>query len=159
MKRHAFAIFILFALIFSRAAEASDPEGRTIICENLTDLHNLWEDSGYGEDPNGTERAAWIVLNEQRVYEFIRWSRSDARNSEIWKGPVPENLVAQVHTHPENTDPRPSANDFLVALQVHVPIYIISKDGIWIGMPNGRMKRQETSGWYKRLSSDCKIPQ
>ena len=155
MKRQAFGILAIFIFLSTEMAVASDPEAHAILCENLSAFHGLWQDSAFGEDPNRTERAAWIVRSEKTRFEFLRWPRSDARSQEIWKGTIPKNIVAQVHTHPANVDPKPSRNDRLVAGQIRALLYVISKGGIWVAGPDGRSHREAGPGWYKKLSSEC----
>jgi len=122
-------------LSFSEMRDQLIRENEILFCE-------LWKDSAYGKDPNRTERAAWVMLNPQGAYSFKRWPASAARNSETWKGPVPDHAVALVHTHPVNTDDKPSRGDILIAKKLKMIVYVISSRGIWSVDRNGKVKKE-----------------
>ena len=153
MKWHVCSIAVLYFVFCSKNILAF--EDSTMICRNLTAFHDLWKSSAYGEDPSRTERAAWIVRNADGGYEFVIWPHSAAGGSEMWTGKVPVQTVAQVHTHPKNLDPKPSKNDSRIAAKVKVPIYVISKDGIWRVNPDGQFKKEANRGWFKKMSGAC----
>ena len=110
-------------------------------------VYNLWTDSAFGKDPNRTERAAWIAQDSTGRIEVIRWRRSFARNSESWKGPVPPNVIAQVHTHCVIADPRPSQGDARLANRIKIPVYAISSNGIWKVGPDGKTEKVAGTRW------------
>ena len=64
-----------------------------------------------------------------------------------WKGTIPTNLIAQVHTHPLNTDPRPSYNDVVLSQTVKRPLYTISRKGIWKATPEGTITQVAGQNW------------
>lgn len=114
-------------------------------------LYDLWNDSGFGRDPNRTERAAWVVRNSAGSFEYIRWKRSSERSKERWKGPVPQNLVAQVHTHPVINDPKPSRGDRKLARKISIPLYTVSGNGIWKVTPDGTVTKIAGDDWFQSM--------
>src|SRR5262245_57503693 len=74
-------------------------------------FYELWKDSGFGKDPNRTERAAWIVRNGSGDNQVIRWRTSGSRNAEYWSGLMPDNTLLLAHTHTVMADPKPSRKD------------------------------------------------
>lgn len=119
----------------------------TMICEKLTSFYGLWKDAAFGQDPNRTEKAAWIISDSKGSYNFKRWPCSAARNKETWKGPVPGRAIALVHTHSVIMDEKPSRQDVRVAQKLKLILYVISSKGIWSVAPNGQMKKRAGPNW------------
>jgi len=117
-------------------------------CEILLDYNNLWKDSGFGQDPNRTERSAWIAQHTDGKFECRRWPRSSARNKEFWTGPVPDYTVAQAHTHTASVDPKPSQNDRTFSIRTGIPLFTISGAGIWKITPDGIITKQADQAWW-----------
>lgn len=111
-------------------------------------FYQLWKDSGFGKDPNRTERAAWVLL-AQDDYKFLRWPASGSRSQEYWRGPMPVHTIAQVHTHASNSQGQPSAKDIKLCREIGVPIYTISARGIWMVTPDGKIQKVADAGWHK----------
>lgn len=121
MKRRAFTVLslsflcLMFVVQVSRAQSTpevskSNPEiaiKDIDITKLLSYFYQLWKDSAFGNDPNRTERAAWIIRKNDGTIEFVRWPRSGAWAREVWVCPPPQNIVAQAHTHPLKRDPKP----------------------------------------------------
>ena len=156
MKWHAFALLFLFLLCISKILGALESESRTILCANLSAFQDLWKDNAYGKDPNRTEKAAWIVQEKLGRYEFVRWRASDERSRELWHGELPANVIAQVHTHPQNSDEKPSTVDRMLAARIRLVIYVISSNGIWSADPAGEVARVANWDWHKKLSAECR---
>lgn len=125
-------------------------------CGNVQSMHDLWKDCGFGRDPNGTERSAWIIRTPVGGIEFHRWPFSGARNEDYWYGPVPANVIAQIHTHPVKMDKKPSRKDAAVARAMNIPVYVISVKGIWSVMPDGSIRQEQEPGWYQKLACNEK---
>jgi hypothetical protein len=126
-----------------------------LACETLRFFYTLWQASAFGKAPTGIERAAWILRDANGNLQFQRWPSSGARNKEFWKGDVPENAVAQVHTHPEHRDPRPSSNDTEFAKKMAVPVYTITSQGVWVVSPEGKIEKVADSTWHRDLAKPC----
>lgn len=157
MKRRLFGTLLLSALFFpfsvSLRAEsnAKRMNGYTEIAVLLPPFYSLWKDSAFGNDPNRTERAAWILRKSDGNMEFVRWPRSGAWAMELWVGPVPEGIVGQAHTHPSMRGPMPSDADRALSKRMNVPLYTISVHGIWKATPDGKTTKIEGYNWYKKL--------
>ena len=117
----------------------------------LSIFYALWKDSGFGNDPNRTERAAWILRESSFEYTCLRWPTSGERNKEFWQGPLPPNTVAQAHTHTVVADPKPSSKDIHLCMSLGIPVYVISAGGIWVVTPDGEASRVQDSTWYKSV--------
>ena len=138
---------IFLGLIIGTAGIASAQITNPLICENATAFYQLWKDAAFGKDPNRTERAAWVISRSTGSDRFARWPASAARNSETWRGPLPEHAVALVHTHPDNMDEKPSGVDALIAQKTGMSLYIISSHGIWSITPDGELKKEAGRNW------------
>lgn len=97
----------------------------------------------WGRSCNGTTGVEGVVLvlrmgdgsysgrdmgstNEQKKFTF-RWHPA---------------TIAIVHTHPNNSDPRPHDDDLAVADKFHVPIFTITSRGMYVYDPLTRKVRQ-----------------
>ena len=66
-------------------------------------------------------------------------------------------MVAAVHTHPPSVDPKPSKGDALVAARLNIPIYTISRKGIWKISPDGTIIQEAKRHWQKEAeNTTCK---
>jgi len=150
-KRSPFInVLVIFTLlVMAREIGFSEISDR-LICENLTLFYSLWKDAAFGKDPNRTEKAAWIILNPAGSYTFQRWPASAERNSEIWRGPIPDDAVSLVHTHPITMFEKPSRQDFLIAQKLRMVLYVISSEGIWSVSPAGAIKKESDPQWHKK---------
>ena len=173
MKRRPFTVLslsflcLMFSIQVSRAqsiSEASKSNPETAINDNditklLPSFYQLWKDSAFGNDPNRTERAAWIIRKSDGTIEFVRWPRSGAWAREVWVGPPPENIVAQAHTHPAKRDSKPSSGDRSLSKRVNVPFYTISANGIWRVSTDGKMTKLTANDWFKPLRQAAITPE
>jgi hypothetical protein len=154
MKRHKFAVlsFILFLQPFLCAQSNNDGAIKDEdISALLPSFYELWKDSAFGNDPNRTERAAWIIRNNDGSFKFHRWRSSGAWASETWVGALPENIVGQAHTHPTKRDPRPSPKDRSLSKKRNVSLYTISLHGVWRVDPEGKLTKVAGNNWNKPL--------
>jgi Prokaryotic homologs of the JAB domain len=151
----SFFAIVCLSCVFAYDAIGDDAELQTLVCGNLAALQALWRAAAFGYDPNRTERAVWIVRRGNHGYGIWRWKHSAERNHETWRGPVPLNVLAQFHTHPANAAPRPSRNDARVAAKIGVPVFVISREGIWSVDPYGRFLQHARWDWSRKLSLEC----
>ena len=136
----------VFALLFFRPSLMA-ADKTEIDPQLLSDFYDLWKASEFGQHPNRTERAAWILQGDTG-HIVLRWTTSGENSRELWHGPIPECTIAQAHTHPVKSDPRPSANDIELSRRVGVPLYTISSSGIWMVTPLGEIRQIADSKWY-----------
>ncbi len=120
----------------------------------LTHFYYLWKLSFFGREPNRVEAGSWIILTEQDEYEFLLWEITPEREKISWNGPMPSNTVGLAHTHPQATDPRPSGPDRLNAARLKIPIYTISRKGIWKVTPDGNVTQEARREWSKVATSN-----
>lgn len=151
--------FCSFSFVFSaEVAESSSGPGaeRLDTSDALPFFYELWRDSGFGKDPNRTERAGWIIRNSKDDLEYMKWPTTAARSSETWEGTIPQHTIALAHTHPATKDPKPSAGDRLLAKHIRVAIYTISEKGIWKVTPDGIVAKEAGFDWYKSAKEYAK---
>lgn len=155
MHKHLASLCLGISLSFAALcfSESSTP-GSALPREMLIHFFDLWKKSGFGHDPNGIERAAWIVQTSEGKFESIRWPHSGQRNSETWRDPIPRNVVAQAHTHPNKTNPKPSLEDRLCADRSKVPLYTLSKLGIWKVTPEGKITKEASRDWWIEIARE-----
>jgi len=134
-------------LITSGMSLAESPD--KLLCKNLQSFYDLWKDAAFGNDPNRTEKAAWVILTPEGSYSFQLWPASGARNSQIWRGPIPDHSVALVHTHTVIMDEKPSHRDILVAQKLAIILYVISSKGIWSVAPSGQEEKERGTEWLR----------
>jgi hypothetical protein len=125
----------------------------------------LWDESGHGWF--ATERAAWLVQSGTG-YELQLWPYSAKERQASWPDykNIPVGTIAQVHTHPSGTDPRPStrnpgANDRLAAIKINendrkLPIYTVSNSAIWKITPPPELALVQVgfAGWWKPVADE-----
>ena len=153
MKRQSFLIVLVVCVsVWSSRAVAEELDISD--CRIVTGFYDLWEKSFFGREPNRVEVAAWIRLNSKLEYEFILWEITPQREKTTWRGgAIPENVLATAHTHPQKDDPKPSIPDVALAGRLGLPIYTISRKGIWKVTPGGAVSQEAGMGWSKALDS------
>lgn len=149
----------LYGYSFNNPVNLVDPEGMDALTQDPTVrncFYYLWKKAGYGHDER--ERSAWIS-NTNSQYHTVPWPWSATASHDKWNGPTPAGVVAQAHTHPDSKDPKPSMNgdamnptDDYTSNQINMPIYTISRKGIWKVDPQGHVTKEEGSNWYKGIS-------
>ena len=115
--KNALLIFIVIASLSSINAYADE-----LTCESLNEFYKLWSDSWFGKDPT-REKSAWMIQNSNGDLAWVRWPATRKWKKETWNRIIPANLVAQVHTHPLSTDPRPSYKDVVFSRNVETTLY------------------------------------
>ncbi len=75
------------------------------------------------------EQAAFAVRERDGRIDFVRWPGSPEDFRAEYKGSIPPNAFAVVHTHP-NGHPDPSGDDDAVARRLGIPVYIVTRTGI-----------------------------
>jgi hypothetical protein len=85
------------------------------------------------------ESAAWIVRGRDGDVGLKEWAFSGSAERIAWRGPVPDGALAIVHTHPRQSDPRPSSADAALARRLGLPVYALSSRGFWVARADGRI--------------------
>ncbi|PWT87401.1 MAG: hypothetical protein C5B54_12390 [Acidobacteria bacterium] len=149
MKRLVLILFFALYASVSFALDSKDPDVRD--CSVLLIFADLWNSTPL----NQVEGAAWIVRTTDGSFQPVHWQYNPDRRAQHWSGNLPENLAAQVHTHPDRVDPKPSAEDKLVAQKMSIPLYTVSRNGVWKASPNGEITQEKGSGWFKDAAKSC----
>ncbi len=71
------------------------------------------------------EHGAFVVRTPEGRHYFVEWPSNGSSNVLIWRGRVPEGVVAIVHTHPPLRY-TPSKFDAAAARRFGVPVYILT---------------------------------
>lgn len=124
-------------------------------CETLTFFYRLWEDSAFGRNPDGVERAAWIIRNRDGYQMFQKWPNTGERSKIFLKGSIPRNVLAVIHTHPVHKDSKPSAADISFAKRIKIDVYVVSADGLWMSNGDGNISRVMRYADFKEALNKC----
>jgi hypothetical protein len=90
----------------------------------LQQAWSLLEGAEFGR--SDIEQAAFAVLDDDGPIRFIRWPATTTPLHSEYRGVIPANTFAVVHTHP-NTRPGPSADDAALARRLGVPVYVLTR--------------------------------
>ena len=159
MKR--LSLLILAMTLFVPRLHAEDsPDARiTTASINLSDCSvlrifaRLWKSHPLGD----AESATWIAMDQEGQYKQIDWAYTPQRNMTIWTGAIPERIVAQLHTHGESLNPKPSGPDVLVAKRLNIFVYTVTRKGIWKVTPDGAVTQEMERHWFQEVVQRCGI--
>jgi JAB domain-containing protein similar to deubiquitination enzymes len=93
-------------------------------------LEGLWDMLGraqYGF--SHLEEAAFVLAAPDGTLSLMRWPGTGRIDQSYWRGPLPRNAVAIVHTHP-NSFPKPSRIDARTSITTGLPVYVITRSSI-----------------------------
>lgn len=124
--------------------------------ETIKSFYCLWKASGFGSRP--TERAAWVVQDSEGNLSLEWWPWSATPGQETYSGTRPAGAVGIVHTHPNSSGHRPSSTDRNTAENAGLPVYVVTRRGIWgtRGGSNSDDFQVAGRGWFGGFSSgDC----
>jgi hypothetical protein len=120
--------------------------------------YRLWEEAGFGGV--AVERAAWVLAVDAGHVRWQAWPDEKYCLRAHWKGPVPAGAVAIVHTHPTVADPKPSPQDVETARRIGLPVYTVSRAGIWKAEPGGVVVAVDDERWWTGCRSGaCGAPE
>lgn len=94
------------------------------------------------------ELAAFIVKTPRGALNLVHWpNRGFSKAS--WLGPVPEGVVAVIHTHPARS-PRPSMQDRAEAVRLELPFYVVSRGALCLSDAQGEVQCAGSVPWHRR---------
>lgn len=108
--------------------------------------YRLWEAARFGQEIS--ERAAWVLKDDAGRLRWLAWPAEYKYLRAHWEGSIPAAAVAIAHTHPTRVDPKPSQQDAETARRLGVPVYTVSRSGIWKAMPDGSIVPVRDSDWW-----------
>lgn len=111
----------------------------------------LWESAGFGKETS--ERAAWVLKDDAGRVRWLAWPNGRRYLRARWEGPVPADAVAIAHTHPTTVDPKPSEQDVETARELRMPVYTVSRSGIWKALPDGFVVAVDDARWWSACRS------
>ena len=111
------------ALILALALDGKTPCNSEFLNESWA----LLATARYGQSPY--EQAAWAVADAEGRVTFVRWKFNHAAWEAKFRGAIPANAVAIVHTHP-NARPMPSRDDGLTAERLRIPVYVVTRGAL-----------------------------
>lgn len=80
------------------------------------------------------ERAAFIVRTSGGAFEMLWWKECDRSGRAEYRGSIPKNAVAVVHTHPFHF-PKGSPLDASEARRINLPFYVLTLASIYLVEP------------------------
>ena len=113
--------------------------------------YKLWAAADFGY--THVECAAWVVPDESEGVRWVNWPKGRHFMAARWNGPVPAGVVAIVHTHPSVVNPKPSEQDVETARRLGVPVYTVSRSGIWKAVPDGSIVSVDAARWWSACGS------
>ncbi len=82
------------------------------------------------------EQAAFAIHLSDGRTDFVRWPVSNDHYRADYRGSIPPNAFAIVHTHP-NGYPEPSGHDEAVARRLGIPVYVVTRTRVSIATASG----------------------
>ena len=89
------------------------------------------------------ERAEFIIENPDGTLSCDEWPSNHGYQAEHYKGAIPKNAIAIVHTHPVQF-PRPSAQDEDEATRLGIPVYTLTIRAVYKCVPDQRVAQTIT---------------
>lgn len=96
------------------------------------------------------ERAAFIVREADGTVSVLHWPNAQLFRTARWTGPVPEGVVAIIHSHPRKR-PKPSRQDAVEARRLQLPFYVVSRASLWVVEPSGRVRSARILPWLRDI--------
>jgi hypothetical protein len=106
-------------------------------------LWRMMAETRYGFAHN--EIATFIVRDERGRLSTVRWPPDDLPHGARWEGPLPRNVVAVAHTHP-NWLPEPSRIDARTARDKRLAVYVVTRTKI-VKTTGGRAETVIAGEW------------
>ena len=92
----------------------------------VREFHAAWQQSGLGT--LNTEAVVLVLRNSDGSCEAVSAGRTNQSNAFtfIWNPAI----IAIIHTHPNDRDPKPQEQDILIARRFDIPIFTITLRGM-----------------------------
>lgn len=155
MKRLCWIVVIGFVNALFLEAQSPGSYSTTSLDVNDCKVMTIFADLYEGSPLMKREKAAWIVVNAKGEFEPVRWLNTPQEGKIFWTKALPSNIMALVHTHPRNMDPRPSKQDQLESQKLNVPIFTLTRKGIWSVTPDGIIRQHANAEWFKNVKQRC----
>jgi hypothetical protein len=99
------------------------------------------------------ELAAFVTRDENGALRLISWGTEVTPFRTTYRGIVPPNVLLIVHTHPDRRR-RPSDHDMKEARRLQIPIWVLTRGGIWAANPSSDepVMVLNDAGWTRRVS-------
>ena len=81
------------------------------------------------------ERAAFLVRDTHGNVQCLEWPRTNQMRAESFKGSIPLQTVALVHSHPA-MDRLPTQHDMDLARALHLPMIVLTQSNVAIFDPD-----------------------
>ncbi len=94
------------------------------------------------------EIAAFIVKSPRGALTLMQWPNRGFSKAN-WVGPLPEGVVAVLHTHPQRS-PRPSLQDRAEAVRMKLPFYVVSRGALCVAEAQGEVQCAGSVPWHRR---------
>lgn len=90
---------------------------------------------------------AAFITEENGAIAFLLWPIMSWFRSQHFRGAVPEQTIAFVHTHPPDSA-RPSQQDVFEAERLQLPLFVVTHSTIWVVDPHLEPRvRKVASSW------------
>lgn len=153
-------MFLVFLLIIPLGFALSDSKSQVGTKGSFLQLsYQLLANTNFGWNTT-QERAAWVVRGSDGTLQWTEWNYKEGDRLSTWNKPVPQGVIAQVHTHPALSNPEPSNHDVITAKDLKIPVYTITGSGIWRVAANGEITKEADENWYhniKKISPNVEV--
>lgn len=93
------------------------------------------------------EVSMWLVEGIDQSVSCIFWPMvNNNRKQSVWRGAIPEGVLANVHSHPGQVIPGVSVYDIAVSVELGVPVYAVCSRGRWMYKAVPEMENQRPPG-------------
>ena len=133
---------VLLAMLLSSLLSYAPPTERV-----LPLAHELFK--AHGPEEN-VETAAFIVRGKDGSLAMHYWPRQFRYRTASWEGPVPEGVIAIIHTHP-STRPEPSPRDYDEARRLQMPFYVVTRGALCVADPRAGVSCIRSVPWVSSL--------
>jgi len=95
-------------------------------------------------DGHSSQEAGFWIVNNGDGTEYVPTPFTNETAQLTLR--VPRGRVGLFHTHPNDMDPRPSAQDRGVSKQLQIPVYTGTNQGLWVNLPGSTTSQELRPG-------------